>query len=71
MAKLVPPSNGILQELPRKEFKRIFLKLELVPLPLHAILNEAAKPIAYCYFLGSGLASILMVLGSGKIGKSD
>ena len=61
MAKLVPPSNGILQELPRKEFKRIFLKLELVPLPLHAVLNEAAKPIAYCYFLGSGLASILMV----------
>jgi len=61
VAKLVPPSNGILQELPRKEFKRIFLKLELVPLPLHAVLNEAAKPIAYCYFLGSGLASILMV----------
>jgi len=61
VAKLVPPSNGILQELPRKEFKRIFLKLELVPLPLHAVLKEAAKPIAYCYFLGSGLASILMV----------
>jgi CRP-like cAMP-binding protein len=67
VVKLVPPSNGILRELPRKEFKRIFPKLELVPLPLHAVLNEAAKPIAYCYFLGSGLASILMVLGNGKI----
>jgi CRP-like cAMP-binding protein len=41
--------------------------LELVPLPLHSILNEAAKPIAYCYFLSYGLASILTVLGNGKI----
>ncbi len=59
--------NGILRKLPRKEFKTIFPKLALVPLPLHAILNEAAKPIAYCYFMRSGLASILTVLGNGKI----
>ncbi len=60
-------TNGILRKLPRKEFKTIFPKLELVQLHLHAILNENAKPIAYCYFLGSGLASILMVLRDGKI----
>jgi CRP-like cAMP-binding protein len=60
-------TNGILRRLPRKEFKAIFPKLEFVPLPLHSVLNEAAKPIVYCYFLSCGLASILAVLGSGKI----
>jgi len=60
-------SNGILRRLPRKEFTIIFPKLELVSLPLHSVLNEAAKPIAYCYFLNYGLASILTVLKSGKI----
>jgi CRP-like cAMP-binding protein len=59
--------NGILRRLPRKEFKAIFPKLELVPLQLHAVLNEFGEPIAHCYFLRSGLASILTVLGSGKI----
>jgi len=59
--------NGILRKLPRKEFKAIFPKLESVQLPLRSILNDAAKPIAYCYFLRSGLASILTVLESGKI----
>jgi CRP-like cAMP-binding protein len=60
-------TNGILRRLPRKEFKLIFPKLKLVPLHLHSILNEAAKPIVHCYFLNCGLASILTVLGSGKI----
>jgi CRP-like cAMP-binding protein len=59
--------NGILRRLPRKEFKTIFPKLALVSLPLHSILNEAAKPIVHCYFMRSGLASILTVLTNGKI----
>ena len=67
MTKRAALSNGILRRLPRKEFKTIFPNLELVPLHLHSILNEAAKPIAYCYFVRCGLASILTVLGSGKI----
>jgi CRP-like cAMP-binding protein len=67
VTKTAALSNGILRRLPRKEFKSIFPKLELVPLQLHAVLNEAAKPIAHCYFMRSGLASILTVLGSGKI----
>jgi len=60
-------TNGILRKLPSKEFKAIFPKLELVQLPLHSILNDEAKPIAYCYFLQCGLASILTILKSGKI----
>lgn len=67
MTKHAALINGILRKLPRKEFKTIFPKLALVPLPLHLILNEAAKPIAYCYFMRSGLASILTVLTNGKI----
>jgi CRP-like cAMP-binding protein len=67
VTKRAPLSNGILRRLPRKEFKTIFPKLELVPLPLHSVLNEAAKQIVFCYFMRSGLASILTVLGSGKI----
>jgi CRP-like cAMP-binding protein len=60
-------TNGILRSLPRNEFKAISPKLEPVQLPLRSILNDAAKPIAFCYFLRSGLASILTVLASGKI----
>ena len=67
MTKRAALLNGILRKLPRKEFKAIFPKLESVQLPLRSILNDAAKPIAYCYFLRSGLASILTVLESGKI----
>ncbi|HWY05539.1 MAG TPA: Crp/Fnr family transcriptional regulator [Candidatus Acidoferrales bacterium] len=67
MTKRASLNNGILRRLPRKEFKAIFSKLELVPLPLHSVLNETVKPIAYCYFMRSGLASILTVLASGKI----
>ena len=67
MTKHVALTNGILQRLPRKEFKAIFPKLEQVQLPLRSILIDSSKPIAYCYFLSSGLASVLTVLGSGKI----
>ena len=67
MTKRAALTNGILRRLPRKEFKTISPKLELVPLPLHSILNEAAKPVAYCYFPSDGLASILTVLGNGKL----
>jgi CRP-like cAMP-binding protein len=60
-------TNGILRRLPRNEFKAISPALELVPLPLHFVLNEAAKQISFGYFLSGGLASILTVLGNGKI----
>lgn len=60
-------TNGILRKLPPKELRAIFPKLEFTKLPLHAVLNEAAKPIKFGYFVNSGLASILTVLGHGKI----
>src|SRR5256885_13803222 len=62
-------ANELLLRLPRKEIQIIRRKLELVPLPLHAVLNAAGKRIEYGYFVNSGLASILTVLKSGKIGE--
>ncbi len=67
MTKRAALTNGILRSLPPKEFKAIFPRLEAVQLSLRSILNDSAKPIAYCYFLSSGLASILTVLERGKI----
>jgi CRP-like cAMP-binding protein len=67
VSKRAALSNGILRNLPSKEFKAISSKLQLVPLPLHFVLNEAAKPISFGYFLSGGLASILTVLGNGKL----
>lgn len=67
MTTQVARTNGILRRLPRNEFRTIFPRLEFTKLPLHVVLNEAAKPIKYGYFLSGGLASILTVLSHGKI----
>lgn len=59
--------NGILHGLPRKELNRLLPQLELVSLPLHMVLNQAAKPILFGYFVTSGLASILTLLKHNRI----
>ena len=58
--------NSILLDLPRKESEAVFSKMEFAQLPVRTILNEASEPIKFCYFVNSGLASILNVLGDGK-----
>jgi CRP-like cAMP-binding protein len=58
--------NAILLSLPRAERNALFPKLELVRIPIHAILNEMAQPIQAGYFVNSGLTSILNVLPEGK-----
>jgi CRP-like cAMP-binding protein len=67
---LPPPTivaNELLQGLPRKELQILRPRLELVSLPLHAVLNAEGKRIEYGYFMNGGLASVLTVLKSGKI----
>ena len=59
-------ANKILLDLPRKEYKAVFPRLEWVDLPVHTVLNQVAKPIEYGYFMNSGLASVLIVLAGGK-----
>ena len=61
-----PIHNEILRSLPRKEFDTVFAALEFVDLPVRTILNEPGEAITFCYFVNSGLVSILSVLSEGK-----
>jgi CRP-like cAMP-binding protein len=58
--------NKILLSLPTEESKRIFPKLELIPVKLHQILHEAGAVIKSGYFLNEGMISILAVQLDGK-----
>jgi CRP-like cAMP-binding protein len=58
--------NEILLRLPRKEFETVWPELSLVEMRTRHVLNEIGEPIKHCYFLHSGLASILSVMGDGK-----
>jgi CRP-like cAMP-binding protein len=58
--------NEILLALPPKECDAVFSGLEWVEMRTHDLLNEMGEPIEYCYFINSGLASILNVTSEGK-----
>ena len=58
--------NAILLGVPRKERTLILSKSEFVQLPARTILAEMAKPIEFCYFLNSGVVSIIHVMTDGK-----
>lgn len=58
--------NTILLSLARKDYESVLSKLRPVQLPVQTILNEMAEPIRFCYFINSGLASILNVMSDGK-----
>ena len=58
--------NEILLSLPANESSAVFAHLEFVDLPTHTIGNELGETIKDCYFVNSGLFSILSVLRDGK-----
>jgi CRP-like cAMP-binding protein len=58
--------NEILLSLPANESSTVFAHLEFVDLPTHTIGNELGETIKDCYFVNSGLFSILSVLRDGK-----
>lgn len=58
--------NEILLSLPSREYDLLFPQLEFVDLPTHERLSETGEPIQHGYFVNSGLASVLSVMGSGK-----
>ena len=41
-------------------------ELELVEMHSYDLLNEMGEPIEYCYFMNSGMTSILTIMGDGK-----
>jgi CRP-like cAMP-binding protein len=58
--------NEILLGLTPKEREMVSPELEQVDLPAHSVLNELGQPIQYCFFVNSGLASVLSVMSDGK-----
>ena len=58
--------NRFLMGLPRKEWKLISPKLTLMNFKLHDLLHEEGKPVAYCYFPNTMMASVLNVMIDGE-----
>src|SRR5256886_4142352 len=58
--------NEILAGLSKRECEAVFANLEFVEMRLRDVLNEMGETIKYCYFVNSGLASILNVMSDGK-----
>src|SRR5438067_12909419 len=58
--------NEILVGLSKKECEALLSNLEFVEMRLHDVLNEMGESIKYCYFVNSGLASVLNVMSDGK-----
>jgi CRP-like cAMP-binding protein len=58
--------NLILLALPRKARDHCLARMEFIELPNPSVLTEKNAPIEHGYFVNSGLASILSVLGDGK-----
>ncbi len=58
--------NEILLSLPPKESAAVVSDLEFVEMRNYDLLNEMGEPIEYCYFMNSGMTSILTIMGDGK-----
>jgi CRP-like cAMP-binding protein len=58
--------NEILLGLPPNECDAVFSNLEFLEMRTHDVLNEMGEPIKQCYFVNSGLASVLNVMSDGK-----
>ena len=64
-ARLTPKRNRILGALPTAELVRLAPQLELVALPLGAVIYESGGEQAHVYFLTSGIVSLLKVMNDG------
>jgi CRP-like cAMP-binding protein len=61
-----PIQNAILLGLPRKERASVLSKSKFISLPARTILSEMGERIEFCYFLSSGVVSIIHVMTDGK-----
>jgi CRP-like cAMP-binding protein len=59
-------SNEILLSLPPKESAAVLSELEFVEMRAYDLLNEMGEPIEHCYFMNSGMTSILTIMCDGK-----
>lgn len=58
--------NKILRGLDSAKCKHVLAKMVKVPLQLHEVLYEAGETISQCYFISSGLISMVSVQPDGK-----
>jgi CRP-like cAMP-binding protein len=58
--------NEILLALPPGERDTVFSNLEFLETKSYDLWNEMGEPIQYCYFVNSGMTSILNVMADGK-----
>ena len=58
--------NEILLSLPPKESATVLSELEFVDMRAYDLLNEMGETIDFCYFMNSGMTSILTIMGDGK-----
>jgi len=58
--------NEILLSLPPNECDLVFPKLDFLEMKTHTVMSEVGEPITHCYFVNSGLASVLNVMRDGK-----
>ena len=59
-------ANRILAALPQQQYAHLFSNLQSVYLPRSRILYELGDPISYCFFIMSGMVSLLGVTEDGS-----
>jgi len=59
MSKIIKPTNRLLAALPAKEYARLLLKLEEIPLTFAKTFYEPGDVIRHVYFPNSGIISLL------------
>ena len=64
-ARRTPKQNHLLAALPAADLLRLLPHLELVPLPLGAVIYESGGEQAHVYFPTSGIVSLLYVMEDG------
>jgi CRP-like cAMP-binding protein len=62
----LPPSNRILNALPREEYERLAAYLEPVEMSLGEVLYHPNEPISHVYFPNRGTVSIVCTFEDGK-----
>jgi CRP-like cAMP-binding protein len=58
--------NAVLLSLPRKERAAVLSKSEFIVLPPRTLLAKMGQAFEFCYFLNSGVISIIHVMNDGK-----
>jgi CRP-like cAMP-binding protein len=61
-----PIHNHLLLKLPDRECDLVFPSLVFLSLRTNDVLNEAGEVMRYGYFMNTGLASVLNVMGDGR-----